>query len=222
MKLLFIRGFNTNLSNEFDGYSSIKNVYPHMKYFDYSPDEDLSDVYKRLCKKIKSNKYTHLIGHSMGGGMLMRYMHDHKIANDVKIILLMPMIYKTHINKIITAITAIPIINKIRLPKPLLLPNKNLYDQGNLTNDTFYWLSTSQITSMYNTIMLEPEQFVSTLNSNSNCVLFYASKEAFNEIPESILKQIVNLERIDGLHECFNSVGTSGAFFETLAKYIEF
>ena len=217
MKILFIRGFNTKLTNDFDGYSSIKNVYPHMKYFDYSPDEDLSDVYKRLCKKIKSTKYTHLIGHSMGGGMLMRYMHDHKIKNNVKIILLMPLIYK---KQSIKTITAIPIINKIRLPKPLLIPNKNLYGQGNLTNDNFYWLSTSQITSMYNTIMLEPEQIVSTLNRNSNCVLFYASKEAFNEIPESILKQIVNLERIDGLHECFNSVGTSSAFFETLAKYI--
>jgi len=217
MQILFIRGFNTKLSNEFDGYSSIKNVYPHMKYFDYSPDEDLSDVYKRLCKKIKSTNYTHLIGHSMGGGMLMRYIHDHKIKNDVKIILLMPLIYKKPVVKIITSI---PIINKIRLPKPLLIPNKNLYDQGNLTNDNFYWLSTSQITKMYNTVMLEPDQFVSTLNSNSKCVLFYASKEAFNEIPDSILNQIVNLEKIDGLHECFNSVGTSSAFFKTLAKYI--
>jgi len=215
--ILFIRGFNRKLTDIFDGYSSIKNVYPHMTYFDYSPDDDLIDVYKRLQKQIKKGKYTHLIGHSMGGGLLMRYIYDHKVNKDVKIILLMPLIYKTLINQIIASI---PFASNISCPKGLLIPNSNLYEQGSFVNDTFKLVSLSQVSQMYNNIMLEPEHFIAKLNSCPNCVLFYATKEAFNTIPDSVLSKIKNVERIDGLHEVFNSVGTSGDFFKKLANYM--
>ena len=215
--ILFIRGFNTKLTDAFDGYASIKNVYPHMTYFDYSPDEDLLEVYKRLEKRIKKGKYTHLIGHSIGGGLLMRYIYDHKVNNNVKFILLMPLIYKTLITQIIASI---PFASNLSLPKGLLIPNSNLYDQGSFINDTFKLLPLSQVSQMYNNIMLESEQFVAKLNSCPNCVLFYATKEAFNTIPDSVLSKIKNVEQIDGLHECFNSVGTSNDFFKKLVKYI--
>ncbi len=213
--ILFVRGFNTKLTDTFDGYSSIKNVYPHMTYFDYSPDEDLLNVYSRLQTQIKKGKYTHLIGHSMGGGLLMRYIYDHKVS--AKVILLMPLIYKEPVNKIIASIS---FASNISCPKGLLIPNSNLYDQGSFVNDTFKLVSLSQVATMYNNIMLEPEQFISKLNSCPNYTLFYATKEAFNTIPDSILSQINNVERIDGLHEAFNSVGTSNSFFKKLAKYI--
>jgi hypothetical protein len=215
--ILFVRGFNTKLTDTFDQYACIKNVYPHMTYFDYSPDEDLLTVYKRMEREIKKGKYTHLIGHSMGGGLLMRYIYEHKVCRDVKIILLMPLIYKTPINKMIASI---PFASNIRCPKSLVIPNSYLYDQGSIVNDTFKLLSLSQVVQMYNNIMLEQEQFVDKLNSCSNCVVFYAVKEAFNTIPDSVLSKIKNVEQIDGLHEEFNSVGTSSPFFKKLAKYI--
>ena len=214
--ILFVRGFNTKLTETFDHYASIKNVYPDMTYFDYSPDEDLLDVYKRLEREIKKRKYTHLIGHSIGGGLLMRYIYDHKVCHDVKIILLMPLIYKTPINKFIT----IPFLSNINPPKALAMPNSSLYDQGSIVNDTFELLSSSQVVTMYNNIMLEPEQFIMKLNSYPNSTLFNASNDMYCPIPDSILNQINNVERIDGLHECFNSVGTSRPFFKKLAKYI--
>jgi hypothetical protein len=215
--ILFVRGFNTKLTDTFDGYANIKNVYPDIQYFDYSPDEDLLNVYNQLQTQIKKGKYTHLIGHSMGGGLLMRYMYDHKVRNDVKIILLMPLIYKEPINKIIASI---PLASNIRCPKGLLIPNSNLYDQGSFVNDTFKLVSLSQVATMYNNIMLEPEQFISKLNNCPNYTLFYASKDVLCPIPDSVLSKIKNLERIDGLHETFNSVGTSSCFFKKLAKYI--
>jgi len=215
--ILFVRGFNMKLTETFDGYASIKNVYPHMKYFDYSPDEDILTVYKRLEREIKKDKYTHLIGHSIGGGLLMRYMYDHKVCQDVKIILLMPLVYKTPINQIIASI---PFASNIYLPKVLSIPNSNLYDQGSFVGDTFKLIPFSQVVTMYNNIMLEHEQFVNKLNTCPNCTLFYASNDVLCPIPDSILSQIKNIERIDGLHECFNSVGTSRPFFEKLAKYI--
>jgi hypothetical protein len=179
-KILFIRGFNTFIKPTFDGYQSILNVYPKMEYFNYSPNDDLHDVNKRLCKKIKDGKYTHLIGHSMGGGLLMRYMYDHKINKSIKIILLMPMIFKTPTNRVITNI---PFISNLKIPKGLFIPNSVLYDQGNFCNDEMYFFSLSQFVAMYRDIMLESTQIVDTINSNPNCVLFYATKESLNIIP---------------------------------------
>jgi pimeloyl-ACP methyl ester carboxylesterase len=202
----------------FDGYSNILDKYK-MEYFNYSPNEDILEVYARLCKQIGKGKYTHLIGHSMGGGLLMRYIYDHKINNSVKIILLMPMIYKIPLNEIIAKI---PISKYIKIPKALLIPNSKLYNHGNFLNDSYNLLSISQAVSMYKSIMLDSVEFASTIN-NSNCVLFYATREAFNIIPEKELNLIKpkKLVIINGLHECFNSIGgDSREFFKKLALHI--
>jgi alpha-beta hydrolase superfamily lysophospholipase len=106
-----------------------------MTYFDYSPDEDLLSVYSRLQRQIKNGKYTHLIGHSMGGGLLMRYIYDHEVKPCVKIILLMPLIYKDPVN---AAISKIPFASNISVPKGLIVRNSCLYDQGRFFNDDFY------------------------------------------------------------------------------------
>ena len=129
----------------------------------------------------------------------------------------MPLVYKTPINKIIASF---PFASNIRCPKGLVIPNNSLYDQGSFVNDTFKLLSSSQVIQMYNNLMLEPQQIINKLNSCPNCVLFYASNDIFCPIPDSILNQLENVVRVDGLHECFNSVGTSLPFFKRLAKYI--
>jgi hypothetical protein len=218
--ILFIRGFNTYMPTEysFDSYSNILDKYD-LEYFNYSPDEDIVEVYSKLSKRIRKGKYTHLIGHSMGGGLLMRYIHDKKIDNSVKIILLMPMIYKIPLNKIIANI---PYSGNLKFPKALIIPNSKLYNHGNILNDSYNLLSVSQVVSMYNNIMLEPIEFASTIN-NSNCVLFYATREAFNLIPEQSLNLIKpkKLVIINGLHECFNSLGgDSREFFKKLALHL--
>jgi hypothetical protein len=218
--ILFIRGFNTYMATQdsFDGYSNILDKYD-LEYFNYSPDEDIVEVYSQLSKRIRKGKYTHLIGHSMGGGLLMRYIHDHKIEHSVKIILLMPMIYKIPLNKVIANI---PYSGNLKFPKALIIPNSKLYNQGNILNDNYNLLSISQVVSMYNNIMLEPIEFASTIN-NSNCVLFYATREALTLIPEQSLNLIKpkNLVMINGLHECFNSIGgDSREFFQKLALHL--
>lgn len=146
--ILFIRGFNTYMQTEysFDSYSNILDKYD-LEYFNYSPDEDIVEVYSKLSKRIRKGKYTHLIGHSMGGGLLMRYIHDKKIDNSVKIILLMPMIYKIPLNKIFANI---PYSGNLKFPKALIIPNSKLYNHGNILNDSYNLLSVSQVVSMYN------------------------------------------------------------------------
>lgn len=217
-KILFVRGFNAYMpdNDAFDGYASIRTKYK-MTYFDYSPAEDILAVYERLKLAIKSGFYTHLIGHSMGGGLLMRYMNDHVTDEHVKFILLMPLVYKTPVNSVISKI---PFADYIRVPKALAIPNSKLYEQGNLMNDNYTLLSMSQVVGMYNHIMLDSEEFVKKIN-DSNCVMFYASQEAFNTVPAPVLQQIHKLEIVQGLHECFNSVGRSTEFFDKLAKYLQ-
>ena len=224
--ILFIRGFGTDNIKTSDTYANIyiilsQDVNKIVRYFNYSPNEDIVKVYKRLCKVIKDNDFTHLVGHSMGGGLLMRYIYDH--ANDVskykQVILLMPLIYKIPFNKFFFNI---PFVRNISVPNALVLPSSKAYSRGNILNDGFKLSKLKQVVEMYKEIMLESGEFVETLNDNrSNIVLFYANEEGYAPIPNSVLKKIKNKVCVDGLHECFNSLETVKEFFDKFLPYLE-
>jgi pimeloyl-ACP methyl ester carboxylesterase len=224
--ILFIRGFGTDNIKTSDTYANIyiilsQDVNKIVRYFNYSPNEDIVKVYKRLCKVIKDNDFTHLVGHSMGGGLLMRYIYDH--ANDVskykQVILLMPLIYKIPFNKFFFNI---PFVRNISVPNALVLPSSKAYSRGNILNDGFKLSKLKQVVEMYKEIMLESGEFVETLNDNrSNIVLFYANEEGYTPIPNSVLKKIKNKVCVDGLHECFNSLETVKEFFDKFLPYLE-
>jgi len=224
--ILFIRGFGTDNIKTSDTYANIyiilrQDVNKTVRYFNYSPDEDIVKVYKRLCKVIKDNDFTHLVGHSMGGGLLMRYIYHH--ANDVskykQVILLMPLLYKIPSNKFFFNI---PFVRNISLPNAIVLPSSKAYSKGNILNDGFKLSKLKQVVEMYKEIMLESDEFVETLNDNrSNTVLFYAREEGYAPIPNSVLKKIKNKVCVDGLHECFNSLETVKEFFDKFLPYLE-
>ena len=117
-------------------------------YFNYSPNEDIVKVYKRLCKVIKDNDFTHLIGHSMGGGLLMRYIYDHPndVSNYKQVILLMPLLYKTPFNKFFFNI---PFVRNISVPNALVLPSSKVYLRGNILNDGFKLSKLKQVNNKY-------------------------------------------------------------------------
>jgi pimeloyl-ACP methyl ester carboxylesterase len=224
--ILFIRGFRTDNIKMSDTYANIyivlsQDVNKIVRYFNYSPNEDIVKVYKRLCKVIKDNDFTHLIGHSMGGGLLMRYIYDH--PNDVskykQVILLMPLLYKIPFNKFFFNI---PFVRNISVPNALVLSSSKAYSRGNILNDGFKLSKLKQIVEMYKEIMLESGEFIETLNENrSNTVIFYASEEGYTPIPNSVLKKIKNKVYVDGLHECFNSLETVKEFFDKFLPYLE-
>ena len=224
--ILFIRGFGTDNIKTSDTYANIyiilsQDVNKIVRYFNYSPNEDIVKVYKRLCKVIKDNDFTHLVGHSMGGGLLMRYIYDH--ANDVskykQVILLMPLLYKIPFNKFFFNI---PFVRNISVPNALVLSSSKAYSRGNILNDGFKLSKLKQIVEMYKEIMLESGEFVETLNENrSNTVIFYAREEGYTPIPNSVLKKIKNKVYVDGLHECFNSLETVKEFFDKFLPYLE-
>lgn len=226
-KILFIRGFNTNNIKSGDTYANIlvvlnQNANNVVKFFNYDPDEDIVQVYERLCKVIKENVFTHLIGHSMGGGLLMRFVYDYpkKIPKYKKVILLMPLIYKTPFNKFLFNL---PFVRRMSLPTALVLPSSKIYSRGNILNDGFDLTKLEQPADLYKKIMLETEdEVVETLNKNrSNTALIYAKEEKINPIPKDVRNKIKNKVYVDGLHESFNSLETTKGFFTKFLSHID-
>ena len=229
-RILFVRGFNTDNIRTNDAYSHVREVLSQkhtVEYFGYNPNDDIEDVYQRLCETIRANRSdgpTHLIGHSMGGGLLMRWVKDHyttkqtKYRQIEKVVLLMPLVYKVGILESLCQIT---LAGRLFVPKALILPASQTFTDGNLLNDDFSLLPVKQIVGMYRRYMLDSTDLVDTLNHHSDkVVLFYAKEEAFNVIPTEILDEIDHVVYVDGLHESFNGRNTSRAFFKALLRHI--
>ena len=100
-RILFVRGFATSLSTGTDDYLGIKTLLERhydFTYFDYEPSEALGVVYKRMCSNIDSVNPDILIGHSLGGGLVAKYVryHTETINKGVK----MAMVKNCHKNRI--------------------------------------------------------------------------------------------------------------------------
>jgi hypothetical protein len=220
-KLLFIRGHNTNLTDSYDKYHNFLTFFEsynlHVTYINYTPHDDICEVYKSVCNMIRKNKYDYIVGHSMGGCLLMRYIFDHDVSKFKKIILLMPLVYK---EPQIDLICNIPFIDKLQCPKPILYPENSLYDEGNILNDRDVWkqIPLGQIVDCYDKLLLSDSSIITTLNKNQNCWLFYATDERFATINNSVLLQITNTQIVTGKHECFNENANSHSFFKALRK----
>jgi len=221
--ILFIRGFNTDNIETGDEYINIYTVLKQnnsITYFNYSPNDDILKTYKKLCKVIKDNHFTDLIGHSMGGGLLLKYISDYpnEIPKYKNVVLLMPLLYKVPLTNFLANM---PLVRKLRVPKAFILPASKISSLGNFLNDEYNLLSLTQIVDMYKHLMLDSDVFVKVLNKHrKNTVLFYAREEAFNNIPLDIRNKIKNKEYVNGLHECFNSLETTNYFFNKFLRYI--
>ena len=234
--VLFIRGFNTDNTATSDTYSHIREVLSQhhiVHYFQYSVNDDISSVYRRLCEVIESNahapgpdRFRFLIGHSMGGGLLMRFIADHyaseprKYRHLERLILLMPLLYRT---EALASVCRVPLIEHALVPKAWLLPASRLFPTGNVLNDDYSLLPVKQIVGMVRDLMLDAADVTTTLNRShvrQRVVLLYAKDEAFSVIPTDILRQIHNVHYVSGFHECFNGLGTSREFFGALLSHV--
>ena len=221
MKILFVRGYNTDLENPPDNYIYIKLFFENnnlkFDYFNYSVSENINDVYKKLCHVIKNNKYTTLVGHSMGGGLLMKYIDEHDVTKFHKIILLMPLVYKQFLDNLFSNI---PFIQYLYLIKAFFIPAHKLYNLGNILNDSYNLIPVQQTVLMYKDIMLSNKKIIKNLNKNKNCVLFYATDEQLNNIDPQVLKKIKNKVIVNGKHECFNEFINANQFFKKFKKHL--
>jgi hypothetical protein len=218
--ILCIDGFNTYKTKTYDSvYKFLEKNNHKISKFSYGTNEDITKVYQRLTNTIKKNNYDYCIGHSMGGGLLMRYIYDNpKILITAKIILLMPLIHKT---QIFINISNIQISKYLYLPKGLILPSYKLHSQGNIFTDTYNLISVSQISDMYTKIILNDDVLIKFLKKQESVKIIYAKEEAFNTIPQNVLNEISNVIYVNGLHECFNSTDdTKKNFFKKFKSLI--
>ena len=222
-KVLFIRGFNTDLKLGNKTYITFDNYFIlseyELTYFNYSVDENIKDVYLNLIRVINNNNFDIIIGHSLGGALLMKFCHEFKnIKNYKKIIFLMPLVHKINLLNIISNI---PLISYLYLPKVLFMPNIFLCEDENILDDTFSLTPLKQIIQSYQDILISDENIINTLKANENCILFYATDERFSVIDKATLKKIDNIIYVNGRHECFNESKNSNKFFKELANQIQ-
>ena len=214
--ILFVRGFATSLSSGMDDYLHLKlvlqNTYEFV-YFDYDPSEVLDVVYKRMCSVIESRKFDILMGHSLGGGLVAKYIKSNpsQISKYEKIILLMPLICKNTSADLLSILFSSPIFilnPKMILTKGLIVQSSQICEGGNLLNGDYSLVSFKQPNDLYNEPNSVISNDVSFIANNPNITLFYASEEKINIIDESVLQKIPpdQLKRVSGLHECWRSV----------------
>ena len=227
MSILFIRGYATDMNTNYqskDAYSSFDNFFMmssyKLEYFNYSPEEDLSTVYAKLCDKIENNLFDVIIGHSMGGGLLMKFLTEHKNYVDCmsksnkKVIFLMPLIEKY---LPIDILAKIPFVSNTYFPKLIAIPNNQLYDDGNILNDDFYPIHNKQVSTMYNDYI---DKMDLSIIDHECCHMIYAKGELLNVILPQTLKNIKNKTILEGKHQMFMEANHSTKFFQTLKSLL--
>lgn len=219
--VLLVRGFNTDLASGRDIYLPIKRYLAHshkITDFNYTPNEDIGVVYSRLCDTIKSTKFDILMGHSMGGGLLAKYARLNDVSEFERVILLMPFMCKRADYDLISKI---PFARHYIFPKPLIMPAKYLFDEGNALNDDYSMVLMTSWVDIYTDPNVFSDDYT-FINKNPNVFLFYASLEKFNTITETVLSSLPTgqLKRVVGLHECFRSINSNGDFFGKLEEVL--
>jgi hypothetical protein len=110
----------------------------------------------------------------------------------------------------------------VYLPKCLIIPNRHLFDAGNICNDSIHFVNCKQIHQVITEgFILEETELLNTLNKNKNIYVIYAENELVSPIPVHILLQIKQLFILEnGLHMDFINTLSSSNFFSILTNII--
>lgn len=233
--ILFVRGFANDISTGIDDYLHLKlfiegirdtgnistkpaGIY-RVEYFNYGLDEDINEVYKRLCKN--AAKYEILIGHSLGGGLLAKYRNDNLVNKNI--ILLMPLLFRNDSFNLIQRFFFEPQIAlnpMLMFPKALFAPAQYIFEGGNILNSDFSTISYRQPYDFYKEFQEKNSEsaYLEFFKCNANVTMFYAKGELLNTIDEVILTEIETtgkLIRVEGLRECWRSIDVNTIDFYT-------
>jgi hypothetical protein len=223
-EVLFVCGFNTHPDEQEDNLDIYDGFLQHFKYskykltfFRYKREEPLDIVYKHLCERMATNEHKLIIGHSLGGGLLVKYLSEHE--EDRKVILLMPFISVDKWKKI-----AFSYLNlspfALRLPKCLAIPNSGLFEGGNIINDNAKILDLSQITYAANHIFLKDDEIVTVFEKTRDIVMMYADDETISPIEGGLLDRIGKKIYVKGKHAAFTDPYSTKNFFDEFAKLL--
>jgi len=220
MKILFIRGFNTDLNsknkNSSTKYENFeKNIEHDIVFFNYGTNEHIKDVFEKLCCHVNTHTYDLILAHSMGGCLLTKYLQSNPFFYEktkTKIILIAPLLVHRSSHKKLA---------KWSFAKYLHLPNKIVSDK--CANNDYSWVNLKQVHQIYKKkygFFLEEPILIKTLNEYPLLYIIYSKEERKTPIPDSLLEKLKNVTYVDGCHSAFQNNDHSDAFFDTLLKII--
>jgi len=172
--ILFVHGFDTVSSKEYLLLDLLLSKTYIFTYFAYGPNEALLDVYQRLLDTIDTDKPDILIGHNVGGGLLVKYVKSDQYKNE-KTLLLMPFLCR---NPILDSISNFLTFYKIFDPKLMFPKDSSL-------------VSFRQPYDMYMDKAIQLNDVLAFMKYKSNVTIFYAEDERLNIIDKTTLQQIL-------------------------------
>ena len=223
-EILFISGFNTHPEEQQDNldiYDSFSQYFKYSKYkiafFRYKRDESLDIVYKNMCLELLRKEHKIIIAHSLGGGLLMKYLSEHE--ENRKVILLMPFVSVPKWKQIIFSYLNLSPV-KLRLPKFVAIPNSSLFEGGNVINDNATILDLSQITHASNNMFLMDDTIVNIFEKTPDIIMVYADDETVTPIDPLLLDRIEKKVYIKGKHAAFADPYMTKQFFEEFTRLL--
>jgi pimeloyl-ACP methyl ester carboxylesterase len=220
MRILFIRGFNTDLndkkkhnSGKYDNFDK-ELTYDVITYFNYGPNEHIKNVFERLNQILSiQNNYNVIVAHSMGACLLTKYLHlnpEYGCTNVIKIILIAPFLVKNKKYE--------EIINPIFM-KFFIIPNFLISKKVNTELVNF-----KQIHQIYKKkygFFLNEETLIHLINSHPSLHIVYSKDENITVIPNDILDKMKNVIYVEGGHCAFEDKKYMDAFFNIFVGLLQ-
>jgi hypothetical protein len=238
-RVLFVRGFATDIPTDdsVDAYKHIRNYFVgndrfHVEWFEYGPNDLLSDVYAGLIKRVDMEAPDVLIGHSMGGCLVYRYMVDRLTAGVGVQALPTPILLMAYLQEppdiLYKVIKLLPsfIRNQIRLPFEVAFKASDLWDEGNALNGSYRLTLTRQIYDAVGYQAKSETELLDTLERMRAMMIVGRQDVNGGMLTDKVLKGLresdpVCLAEIDGKHEAFSSRKNSSVFFEVFDAMLD-
>ena len=236
---LFVRGFATygSPTDQDKNYAYLELVlresFPDFSFFSYSPEEDLDDVYQRLCARLRRTGRKGrqgggdvLVAHSLGGCLVTKWLAEHPGAHRRfrRVVLLMPFLSRTPVGQAVSRVVDFlpaPLARRPALPVPLLTPAGTLCDSGNVWTDLTlctHIVPFGQIVTAYRdqSYLMPAARAASVLNAATNVRVLRADDDSVAPLDPRLVNDLTHITSVPGKHECYNDCHRATLFFRAL------
>jgi pimeloyl-ACP methyl ester carboxylesterase len=226
-KVIFVCGFNPQSlcawNTHYDSVRAFFEGKPDLSvdYFTYTWSECAESVYARLSSALARDKYDVIVAHSMGCTLVARYFtrHTDKLGNYQKVVMCMPLI--TSDNALHAILARVPLVGFVPTLTMLALPSAALYADGLCEGESALGIPRvfcgQQVAHAYRKWI--PKLDLHMLGKE-NVHVVYATEDTVCPMSAGALARALNLRRVVGKHEAFNSRRSSRAFFAELTAAI--
>lgn len=237
-KVLFVKGFGTEIptKDSVDAYKHIRNYFLGndrftVEFFEYKPEDLLSDVLARLTKRVGQVKPDVLIGHSMGGMLTYRFMTNQLNSGVLLSDLPAPILLMAYLQEppdlLYKAIKAAPDwVKDIKIPSEIGFKASDLWDEGNFLNGSYRRIPPRQVYDGVGYQAKDEDDLVNDLEQMEAMMIVARQDVNGGALSKNVLKRlrqssVVALAEIEGKHEAFSSRKNSSEFFEVFDAMLD-